>query len=85
MRKEIEDIAKYYINNKWKANADMSSLSKGLFTIYFKDSIASPDIRICYSDMDLPYGNIASLNLMWHTWSIEKVETFIEMCRKIKY
>lgn len=80
---ELNDIVNLYIKKGWKAGWDMSSLSKGKFTIYF--SKTQPNIRVCYTDMDLPYGNIASLSLMTHSWSEEKVVKFIDVCNYIKY
>lgn len=81
IKEQQDKIVGHYLSKGWKANWDMQSLSRGMFTLTF-----NPDnIRLSYTDIDVPHGNIAHLTLMYHTWTEEKVSKFIKTCNEIGY
>lgn len=82
---EKEKIIDELIKNGWRGSLDFTLSKKITKDIKYLISFSNEYLEIKYIDYDLQYGVISSLRLMYHNFNIDKIQEFINMCRKIGY
>ena len=80
-----EKIIDELMKNGWRGGLDFTLSKKITRDIKYLISFSSEYLEIKYIDYDLQYGVISSLRLMYHNFNIDKIQEFINMCRKIGY
>lgn len=80
-----EKIIDELMKKGWRGSLDFTLSKKITKDIKYLISFSNEYLEIKYIDYDLQYGVISSLRLMYHSFNIDKIQEFINMCKKIGY